>query len=387
MVSHILLILHIVTALGQPADWGFYSHKLANRLAVFTLPSDLIGFYKVNIDYIEEHAVDADKRRYASPHEAVRHYIDLDRKNGLSPDSLGRSWVKALGQHIEVACKQMDSLEIIFDDFQEKAINRFICNAVLPVYYDETWDIPEDSIEIILDIRGDSCSELTVSEDLTEHGILPWNLISMQRRLTNAFKDKNTALILRLSADIGHYIGDAHVPLHTSENYNGQLTGQEGIHAFWESRVPELFADSYDLFTGRAKYIDDPEAYYWNIVLESHRKVDSVLMADKQLYEGLGEDKKYCFDQRGNAFVLIECEEFAKQFDEALGGMVERRLRKTIHAIGSAWYTAWEDAGSPELPRSGYIALDKDLEELAKIEQAYSKGDINGRPHPARDNE
>jgi hypothetical protein len=65
--------------------------------------------------------------------------------------------------------------------------------------------------------------------------------------LVDAFKARNFELILRQSAELGHYIADAHVPLHTTSNYNGQLTNQLGLHAFWESRIPELFADkNYD---------------------------------------------------------------------------------------------------------------------------------------------
>ncbi len=64
---------------------------------------------------------------------------------------------------------------------------------------------------------------------------------------------------MRISAEFGHYIADACVPLHTTSNYNGQLTDQVGIHAFWESRIPELFAvEEFDMIVGTASYIDDP---------------------------------------------------------------------------------------------------------------------------------
>ena len=77
-------------------------------------------------------------------------------------------------------------------------------------------------------------------------------------RLTNAFKEKNQAKILKLSAEIGHYIADAHVPLHASSNHNGQFTDQKGIHGFWESRIPELLADKeWDFFIGKAEYIQE----------------------------------------------------------------------------------------------------------------------------------
>jgi hypothetical protein len=35
--------------------------------------------------------------------------------------------------------------------------------------------------------------------------------------------------ILFIAADLGHYIADAHMPLHTSDNHDGQLTDQKGI--------------------------------------------------------------------------------------------------------------------------------------------------------------
>ena len=72
----LLLLLNSLAIAVNP--WGFYAHKIANRYAVFTLPEELIGFYKKHIDYLTEHAVDADKRRYAIKEEAPLHYINID---------------------------------------------------------------------------------------------------------------------------------------------------------------------------------------------------------------------------------------------------------------------------------------------------------------------
>src|SRR4029453_7600387 len=100
-----------------------------------------------------------------------------------------------------------------------------------------------------------NCKQIIFTDNFTLHGILPYNLEPLLMHLIDAFLKKDARRILQLSADIGHYIADAHVPLHTSQNYNGQLTGQEGIHAFWESRLPELFSERYDFFVGKAGYI------------------------------------------------------------------------------------------------------------------------------------
>ena len=78
----------------------------------------------------------------------------------------------------------------------------------------------------------------------------------MKYKLQKAFERKNVDLILKYSADIGHYIGDAHVPLHTTENYNGKMTNQVGIHGLWGA-VVELISDNYDYFVGKANYVKD----------------------------------------------------------------------------------------------------------------------------------
>lgn len=71
-------VMIYLTVLFSQSEWGFFGHRLINRVAVYTVPSEMMGWYKPYIDYIAEHAVDPDKRRYATKHEAVRHYIDLD---------------------------------------------------------------------------------------------------------------------------------------------------------------------------------------------------------------------------------------------------------------------------------------------------------------------
>jgi hypothetical protein len=58
--------------------WGFYGHQRINYLSVFLLPPEMLVLYKPNISFLEEHAVDPDKRRYAVVEEAPRHYIDMD---------------------------------------------------------------------------------------------------------------------------------------------------------------------------------------------------------------------------------------------------------------------------------------------------------------------
>jgi hypothetical protein len=306
----------------EAVPWGFWGHRRINRQAVYTLPSGpLLGFFKRHAAWVEEHAVDPDRRRYAVPGEAPRHYIDLDRYGPWPHDSLPRNFALAVERY------------------------------------------------------GDSVLEA--------NGIGPWHVQRVQRRLVAAFREGAVPDILRHAAELGHYVADLHVPLHCTENYNGQLTGQHGIHGFWESRLPELYGDGYDYWTGRARYLPDPGAVIWAVALESSAAVDSVLAFERALSAGFPEDERYAWDRRGESVQRVYAEGYAAAYHAALDGMVERRLRRAIVHVGSFWYTAWVDAGRPELP-DGDARRANALERMAErlSERWRQPGALPfGRPH------
>jgi hypothetical protein len=304
------------------SSWGFFAHQKINRLAVFTLPQQMIKFYKNNIKYITEHAVDPDKRRYADPAEAPRHYLDADHY-GTSPfDSIPQKWNDALKKY------------------------------------------PADT--------------------LNEHGILPWQIQKSYLGLTKALRENDSIRILRYSADIGHYIADAHVPLHTSQNHNGQLTNQVGIHAFWESRLPELFHGDYDFFAGKAVYIEDPLKEAWKIIRNTYSYKDSVLLIEARLNKSFASDKKYAYENVRGKISRQYSQAYSKKYHELLNGMVERQMRASIHAVGSYWYSAWIDAGQPDLSKmiikGKQINTEAETDSLQKVEQLYQQGKSIGRP-------
>lgn len=301
--------------LAPPSNlWGFFGHKRINRVAIFTLPPEMFGFYKENIEFITEHAVDPDKRRYAVEGEAQRHYIDIDHytKDGQDPFELvPKKWNDAIAKYTE--------------------------------------------------------------DTLQAYGIVPWHILVMKYKLQKAFESKNSDLILKYSTEIGHYIGDAHVPLHTTENYNGQLTGQKGIHGLWESRIVEINAEYYDYFVGKATYVPQVLDFAWDAVKTSHMSVDSVLTIEKELTKEFPSDQKYTYEPRGNMMVQSYSKAFCDEYQRRMNGMVERRMRTAIIGVGSIWYTAWVDAGQPDLSkltnRQPSEELIKELEELDKLYQ------------------
>ncbi len=381
----------------KPLPWGFYAHRMINRMAVFILPTEMISVFKANIEFVTEHAVDPDKRRYATEHEAVRHYMDLDHWGKAPFDSLPREWTDAIAQNLSLYClsEGRDTLllyETHHDYWGKNAseaeayagVRAFTRTHVLPGFYEDVLKYPRDTIRKYFPGIG-LCpdGEILVRENFSEHGILPYHLLVMYRRLTNAFADMDQQRILRLAAEIGHYIGDAHVPLHTTKNYNGQLTGQEGIHAFWESRIPELFAGTeYDFWVGTATYVEDPPAYFWEMTLQSHACVEEVLEKEMEVRKEVPADRQFCFDERLGSTILTQCREYADAYRNAMDGMVENRMRQAVRALGNVWYSAWVDAGQPDLDKLVYRdPTEEEILEDRQLDARYRQGVAKGRKH------
>lgn len=412
VITLIFIGSSIVYLPGSGADvWGFWAHRRLNRLSVFTLPPEMISFYKKHIEYLTEHAVDPDKRRYASKFEASRHFIDIDHWGTYPFAEVPRDWDAALTRYtsVKVIDQAGDTLSLLGDEvtqyqdawmnykgqdvkaqaffqqpIQRSAYQSFFREYILPQYYEDSWRISCDTLQLLFG-AGIDCQKVIVTDEFSEYGIAPYNLLQMQNRLTSAFRAKDEAAILRLSAEIGHYIGDAHVPLHTTENYNGQLTDQVGIHAFWESRIPELFADDqYDYFVGPAQYIDNPKLYYWDVILDSHQLLDSVLVLEKRLSQEFPEDQQYCYEERLGRTIRTQCKDYANAYQTRMNGMVEDRMQATILSIGSAWFTAWIDAGQPDLNTIGTeteVIVRKEEKLMKELNDAFQGGTIKGRAH------
>lgn len=375
-----LCLLVLYSSFVLKPDWGFYSHRLINRMAVFTLPVELIPFYKHHIEYMTEHAVDPDKRRYASKHEGSRHYIDIDHWDELPFPNVPRDFEEALMKYSKIRFVSgkdsiyfdkiitKDSFILTSDYFEGIRLSidyptmvKYWKRVIKPLYYDDEWRLSGYDLDELFGTIYFQKNKIDVliEDHFSAYGIIPYHLEEMQSRLSRAFETKNKPLILRLSAEFGHYIGDAHVPLHTTANYNGQMTNQLGIHAFWESRIPELFAESsWDFFVGRADYIENKRDYFWKMIIDSHSLLDSALNVEKRLSETFDKDKQYCYDERLGRTVRIQCTEYAAAYSLEMNNMVEIRMRDAIHAVGSCIYTAWVDAGQPDLmPEKDVVVL------------------------------
>jgi len=320
----LLLTVAAIIAILNPIhlySWGVYGHHKINRMAVFTLPPQMIGFYKKHIEYITIHGVDPDNRKAYDEKEAPRHYIDIDHYGDKPFDVMPKKWKDAVAKYTE--------------------------------------------------------------DTLNEYGINPWWTEKMYYRLVEAFKAQDVDKILYISANLGHYIGDACVPFHNTQYYNGKIPAQKGIHAFWESRLPELFGDDYDFFVGRAEYIEKPLDKIWDNIKLSFAAIDTIYMVQEKLSTEFPSDKIYTFESRGKKTIQVFSREYSQQFSLLLNGMVERQMQRAVKTLSSFWYTAWVNAGQPDLTK----IEDKDISdahkrELEEQEKLWKTGKPEGRPDP-----
>lgn len=288
-----LIFSLIAASISLVYAWGSWGHKHISRAAVFALPSAMQTFYYNHIDYLTESAVVPDLRRplLNDKNEAPRHYIDLE-------------------------------------DFGNIPLNLF----------------PKTAKEAYK--KYDSAF-------LNKTGILPWYIQNLTEKLTFAFKKKSKSEILFLSSELSHYVADAHMPLHTSSNYDGQLTNQKGVHALWESTLPQMFGEAYNFKTVPARYIEDITAETWKIIEQSHSLVDTLLSIEKQVRNRFTKENMYQKDSTEKTVMFynspVFSDEYAKEFHTELGGMVENQLRLSIYDVACLWYTAWVNGGSPNL--------------------------------------
>ncbi|MFV8465248.1 zinc dependent phospholipase C family protein [Flavobacterium sp. LB1P62] len=303
-------------------SWGVVGHERINRAAVMALPKPLQTFFYNHIDFITQESTVPDLRKSIlnDKAEGPRHYFDME--NFGSIDSLPRT--------MEAAKKK----------------------------YDEKF--------------------------LSKNGTLPWYIQEMMGKLTKAFKEKRKNEILFIAGELGHYIGDAHMPLHTSDNHDGQNTNQKGIHSLWESRLPELFVKNYKLNADEGKYIENVDQAAWGIIFDTHSLVAPLLAADKKLRTTIPESKMYVVDEAGTIVKnkyngVLYSDDYATKFHQELNGMVENQMKKAITATASFWYTAWVNAGKPDLSTLDSEALTKrNKKGLKQDSKLFKKGFLFG---------
>ena len=298
--------------------WGFSPHRHLHAKAWTQLPRELQVAWGDDPAMLVRHATSADARKHTDTLEPSRHYLDLDDVMDAWPEPASAAGLVGMS----------------WQDYRTMVT----------------------SIDSTLDPR--------------RFGVLPWQLHWTYRKLVAlmaATDSTPVALddVLQTAADLGHYLADAHVPLHTTGNYNGQRTNQTGIHALWETHNVEHLMASHTCDLSEALPDYDPLWTPWDILRTSHREVAHVLAAEAE-WRQLTQAHGWALRRRGRTLSMLPSPEALNCWDSLTGHRTWPRFCETSHIVASAWVSAWHDAGTPTLRQGGPASDERGMLYLFK---------------------
>ncbi len=238
--------------------WGSVGHKIINTNITSCFPSSM-SYFSSWSSSLASHASDADTRKSKDKTEGPKHYIDIENYSG---------WA---------------------------------ANGWLPRPYDSAVAVYGTTL-------------------LTSEGSLPWATLKTVDSLTGLFKAKNYTQAVLVAADLGHYVGDGHQPLHITANYDGDLTGQSGVHSRYETDMVKTNQSSLVYSPITATYIADKASFVFDYINQNNKLVDSIMIADK-----------------------------AGTLWSSCGAFTIKLMQDASYKTASLIYTAWVDAGSPDM--------------------------------------
>ncbi|MDZ4712941.1 MAG: T9SS type A sorting domain-containing protein [bacterium] len=248
--------------------WGASGHKIINRRSTFSLPPTMSFLNWA--DSLAAHSSDADYRRNSDPNEAPRHYIDID-------------------------------------DYPE-----FIATGSIP-----------QNLDSLIALHGSSF--------VYDKGILPFSIMATTDSIKKYFQLRNFQKAMLHAADLGHYVGDGHNPLHITRNYDGQYTNQNGVHSRYETQL--INRDSANIIYAfeNAVYIQNINQFVFDFLYHNYTYVDSVLK----------------YDSIAHAIAPSYNSTYYQIYWQLAGNFTNMLFNNASHFITSLVYTAWINSGSP----------------------------------------
>ncbi len=254
------------------ASWGSRAHRKISREMPLCLPAEM-AFLTPWTDYVTDHSMDPDNRKKSDPSESAKHYIDID-------------------------------------NYPE-----FLANGYISTSYDSV--IMQHGFPFVW-----------------EQGILPWAIITTYDSLVKAFERRDWNRSAFFAADLSHYVGDGHMPLHITRNYNGQYSGNYGIHSRYETSMISRYESQLVYPADPAEYIQDVTSFVFGFIYHNHQYVDSILLADDYARLTAGSSSSTAY------YTALW---------QKTGDFTNDLLRRASFSLASLIYTAWITAGSPEL--------------------------------------
>jgi hypothetical protein len=252
--------------------WGNNAQRLIVNHAVDTLPPELRPFFQANRNFLIQHVNDPLNQLDKHPKERQNHFIELDKYGKFPFDSLPRSYKAALQKYSK---SHIDST-----------------------------------------------------------GLLPWQVGVYSAKLTEDMKTGRWDEAKLDAAFLADYVAEAHDPFNTTENYDGKLAGQTGVNERFNTMLVDRFGSFFLLNPRDALFITDPTDFAFDMCLNAHSLLETILLADRNAKRGLTSYTDEYYDR----FYNLSAASLIKQLSDASTD------------VGSYWLTAWTNAGKPFVP-------------------------------------
>lgn len=266
------ILLSLLVVSAVVNPWGFNGHKIIANKGMNLLPTEMKEF-KAWTDWVTAHSIDPDLRRDSIKEEWWRHFIDID----------------------------------YYKEFNEGRM-----------------------------IRSRSELEKVYSDSIVhEIGLLPWSIEETFFNLVEAMKKRDAAKTKLYLADLAHYVADGHQPMHTVLNYDGQLTGQKGVHSRYEAKMVNRFEDKLINFESYYSLdeINSVLDYAFNFITEANSYTGLLFAADADAKKLSGDDTS---------------EKYYNQLWYRTEYITQYLFNRGAQRYASLIYKAWRDAGSPQ---------------------------------------
>ena len=293
-MKNTLRILSLLLVTIFLASWGGSGHYIVSS-SISKFFNQEMQIFTDWVGYIADHASDADYRKDEDPSEGPKHYINLDNY----PEFIATG---------EISMDLQENIDKYGEDFVEQS------------------------------------------------GYLPWATINSYNSLVNNLREGNWESAKQHAADLGHYIADGHMPLHLTVNFDGQFTGNRGIHSRYESQMINAFSAQIEYEGQDIKEIEIIDEYIFNYLYENYVYVDSVLMADNYAKSVNSNTGSYAYTEA----LWQKTKDYTIMF-----------FQNASHALTELLYAAWIEAGRPDLT---------DIEDLSEKESF-----LKVYPNPTRE--
>jgi hypothetical protein len=175
-------------------------------------------------------------------------------------------------------------------------------------------------------------------------GIVPWAAVWTLDSLTARLQRGDWQSVWQSAADLGHYVGDAHQPLHATKYYGTSTyserpgSGSAGIHSRYESTMIKAYQGELVIHPDSVHYITSPIDFMFDIVYQSNSYVDSIYDADVYARQVSG--------YSGSGSIPTT---YTAALWEKTGGFTKIQFQRATQHYADLLYTAWVNAGSPDL--------------------------------------